>query len=341
MIDEDFNLPKIQIQTLRGSSGLSWRNPRLADPHLHISSLLESWKSILDFERCKNLLLVTTKDEIYIELLGRELPNVCEISYMSKLNSSNLKELDTYSDAFVTSNERNFDIIFFRHALEHSINPLQILKNLSSSLSSKGMILLEVPLFLGNENESFLEHFWEEHLCYFTAQTLVPLLSLASLEVIDYKTVRTENEPVLAVIARLNHEITHNVPSAHFDRELLLERVRTDMDRNQTFFENLSNLKDVVIVGANHKSINLIDLVGSPNKRIFLLDGDLRKIGKFATRFDLEILDLQELSHFRSANIFTTVNDQKLYQIFNRHLPKFDRLRDIRNFYSEVRESLL
>lgn len=341
VIDDYLSLPKIQIQTLRDSSGLCWRNPRLADPHLHISALMDSWKSILELRHCKNLLLVTTKDEIYIKILENELPDFCHISYLSQLNSSNLKELDRYSDHFTPQNKRDFDLIFFRHGLEHSMNPLKILKNLSCSLSSKGMIVIEVPLSFGYKKETFLEQFWEEHIFYFSVETLLHLLSLASLEAIDYKVIKTENEPVLAVIAQLKSKITNAIPTKLFDRELLFKRVNRDMDRSRTFFESISNLKDTVLIGANHKSINLIDLLGSKNQRIFLLDGDPQKIGKFATRFDLKVLDIEELNYFKNADIFTTVSTQKLRGIVNNHLPKFDRLHDIKNFYSAVRESVL
>jgi len=335
-IDKSTNIPRIHTEILRESSGEYWRNPKLADPHLHTFAMLESWQPFLELPDCENLLLVTSKDDVYIESLGNKLKNSCNISRLSLLNSSDLSEIDSYVDNFASLNKQSFDLILLRHSLEHSQNPLALLRNLSRSLSLRGMILLEVPLFNDNKMESFFEQFWEEHIFYFSAKTLLPLIAMASLEVVDYKIVTTENEPVLAVLAKLNRQVKSGDIVTINDRDTLLKWVETDILKARTLFNNLTKSKDVVFIGANHKSINLIDLFVPEEKRVFLLDGDAQKIGKFTTRYNIEVLDLRELDHFRNNQILTTISPKKLGSIVKNHLSNFDDLNTIKFFYSEA-----
>lgn len=338
VIDDCLNIPRIQVETIRESSGVFWKNPRLADPSTHTSALLESWASLLKLPDCENLLLVTTKDEVYLESLRNQLPNSCKISHLSLLNSGDLREIDECSKHFAISNRTVFDLVFLRHALEHSMNPLKLLKTLSSNLSSRGIIILEVPLFL--DSESFLEQFWEEHIFYFSIETLLPLLSLAGLEVVDYKNITTENEPVLAILAKLNSHLDLVEVAKDVDRDSLFDWVGKELFRARSFFDSFSKSTDIVFIGANHKSINLIDLSVPEKRRVFLLDGDAQKIGKYTTRFDLEVLDLKELDSFNNAKFLTTINPRKLRSVVEKHLRTSDKTREIQDFYSEVRKSI-
>lgn len=69
-----------------------------------------------------------------------------------------------------------FDVIIFRHMLEHMSKPVSFLKNLKGILNSKGLIIFEVPnieFCLKNKNTSVFSF---QHLQYFSEESIHMLL---------------------------------------------------------------------------------------------------------------------------------------------------------------------
>lgn len=75
------------------------------------------------------------------------------------------------------------NLVLLRYLLEHSRDPVASLEGLKSLISPGGSLLIEVPDaagFLARGDYSFI---WEEHICYFTENTLKRLAKQAGYQV--------------------------------------------------------------------------------------------------------------------------------------------------------------
>lgn len=109
-----------------------------------------------------------------------------------------------------------FDLIILSHVLEHVVQPIQFLKNLTSHLAPGGIIYIEVPgvqWVHGAWNHDLLLQLQNAHVWYFTAHTLRALLSHAGLSAID-------EYGSIAVIAKKS-EIEPMVPDANHGKNCL------------------------------------------------------------------------------------------------------------------------
>jgi hypothetical protein len=77
------------------------------------------------------------------------------------------------------------DLLLVRHVLEHAHNPMSFVAGLRTLVKPGGYLVFEVPdsgKFLQACDYTFI---WEEHIAYFTAQTLAALIDRAGLELAE------------------------------------------------------------------------------------------------------------------------------------------------------------
>ena len=90
------------------------------------------------------------------------------------------------SNYYINKNE-SFDIIIFRHFIEHVYDPIELLEDVKKILNKNGLIIFETPnveYYL--ENGSF-ETFNLQHLQNFSIYSIKKSLKKSSLKVINYK----------------------------------------------------------------------------------------------------------------------------------------------------------
>lgn len=107
-----------------------------------------------------------------------------------------------------------FDIITLWHFLEHTRNPLQVVRNAVRWLRKDGIIVIEVPNYKGTDAQNYGEEWtgWQlpYHFFHFSPETLTNLLQLCGLTVTKFKDFHSETVkdklsryPVLSIFARL------------------------------------------------------------------------------------------------------------------------------------------
>ena len=73
------------------------------------------------------------------------------------------------------------DFIIVRHILEHAHKPINFLSSIRNLVRDGGYLIIEVPdnkKMLDNKDYCYL---WEEHIGYFTKDTIVRLLEMVGL----------------------------------------------------------------------------------------------------------------------------------------------------------------
>lgn len=110
--------------------------------------------------------------------------------------------LRPHSAAAVAASRIVSDIVISRYILEHSHDPVTSLQALRSLAAVDGYVVVEVPdssKFLARNDYSFL---WEEHVCYFTEETLRSLAYAAGLGVQAILRFEGQLEDALVAILR-------------------------------------------------------------------------------------------------------------------------------------------
>ena len=79
--------------------------------------------------------------ELGFNAAGIEL--VSELVEHAKLKGRNVEKGDAHNLKF---NDKSFDVIFCRHTLEHTTNPIKVISELVRVTSSGGLILISLPL---------------------------------------------------------------------------------------------------------------------------------------------------------------------------------------------------
>jgi hypothetical protein len=331
-------MPILKLPEQQIKSNNAWRNNNLQDPLSHTEDLINEFGPFLKLDDKRNVLLVTKKDDVYVPYLTRKSTSLTSVNRLTNLGSDDLHLLDSSPLAIDSRNKEIYDLILCRHALEHSRDPLLLLNYLAGSLSEKGVIMLEVPSCELDEGQSFLEMFWEEHLSYFSLPSISSLAQKANLEIIAAKIFKTENEPIISVIAQktrapsLRYQFNTNSPTS------IANAILIEWGKARNFFSSYEHNKKLIFLGANHKTVNLIDLF-SNGENVILLDGDKQKVGKFVSKFNLEVLPIYELKNVGGWPTFTTISQKKIQGILAHHSISSETIGSPINIYSFLRDS--
>jgi len=138
-------------------------------------------RSLLDFG-CGNGGFLNLAKESASVSVGIELEKALQPSFKSR-------GLTVYPNLDVAKEQaQQWDLITAFHVVEHLFDPLAILQQLSTMLSEKGEIIIEVPssddaLLTLYENEAFQNFtYWSQHLFLFNANTMQRLIAKAGLK---------------------------------------------------------------------------------------------------------------------------------------------------------------
>lgn len=116
-----------------------------------------------------------------IKLYAIEPSPICINQLVNNLGVE-LVSVDANSDWHV-GNEKKFDLIIMRSALEHMLNPLEVLCKVRKALSPQGILYVSVPNMMRPKLVS-LNNFWYRvpHTYYFSKVTLLALAARAGLK---------------------------------------------------------------------------------------------------------------------------------------------------------------
>lgn len=106
------------------------------------------------------------------------------VDYVEKKDPKGLEYVGKNLSAL--KNSDHFDIIIFCHTLEHVIDPIEMVKSLSSHLSKDGLIFIEVPLGCLNEWKDLSEPL--THVNFFSEESLTKCLEKAGLNTLYLST---------------------------------------------------------------------------------------------------------------------------------------------------------
>ena len=261
-LDEATNKIKKQLKNVRNILCFSYKDVSLA----------------LRLEEKVNIdVLFSSKNGIF----GSDFEDMEEITIFK-----NLKKLKT-----------KYDLIIFRHYLEHFEDIDNIMDNLNENLNEDGICFLEVPdcnEFLKNKNPIFL---WEQHRWYFTYHSLLNWLINSGWNKIESYSADYKMEASLCYLLRksklikfdLNIDTKSNKTKKIFDWEIFNDYII----EWKKFFRTVSS--KIAIIGIGHNSDRFLQITSARDRVNYLIDDAIDKQGKFIAQCKIKITNDKEL----------------------------------------------
>jgi hypothetical protein len=213
---------------------------------------------------------------------------------------------------------------------------------LRSTLSEGGIVIIEVPLIHFSKQQSFLEYFWEEHLSYFSASSLSALAVQSGYEIIFSQSFVTENEPVLMMILKNTPQVLDELIHSTETRQISIfcqQLIKTEVIKTRKFFSASRNSGPLVFFGANHKTVNLIDLFSESRDQTSIVDGDPNKVNKYTSKFDIRVNSIESLTSLATHKVYTTISSRKLEIMKVNSMISSDLCDSLINVYEQIRRS--
>jgi len=207
-----------------------------------------------------------------------------------------------------------WDCVSLRQVLEHICNLQDFGRSLNLLLEMNGILVIEVPdsrtNMVGNDYA-----LWEEHVNYFTPETLGAFLRAHGFESID-SYVSLFSGVCLTVIARKVAE-SNEVPIGK--ASLPAEELRTQTDNYHSWADQFQGFKlrvqeeivmrvdagQVLLFGVGSRSSNFINVMGVASLVSFAIDDQPQKQNRFMPSSGIPILSTAEASpRMRESEFF-------------------------------------
>jgi SAM-dependent methyltransferase len=130
-------------------------------------------------------------------IAGIEPSDICSEHFVHEIGGE-LVARDVDSDWHLANLER-FDLIIFRHVLEHMLDPLAVLEKVAQGMSPQGVLYIAVPDMMHPDGS--LTDFWYRcvHTYYYSKTTLARIAARAGLEPV---TIQEENSELWAIFRK-------------------------------------------------------------------------------------------------------------------------------------------
>jgi 2-polyprenyl-3-methyl-5-hydroxy-6-metoxy-1,4-benzoquinol methylase len=145
-----------------------------------------------------------------LEIAGIEPSDYCA-EHFTKQIGGELIARDVDSD-WQAANQGRFDLIVFRHVLEHLLDPIEVLKKVNAALAPGGVVYIAVPDMMHPDGS--LANFWYRcvHTYYYSEMTLSRIAARAGLEPV---LVRSENSELWGIFRKAQTVQDHPVKSVY------------------------------------------------------------------------------------------------------------------------------
>ncbi len=207
------------------------------------------------------------------------------------------------------------DFLVVRHIWEHVYNQKEFSDVLKGLIKKDGIIFIEIPDCRKLLKSKDITMIWEEHLFYYTSETIITSLRQNGLRVISKKVISypTENSILLCVkpYKKKRNLISNN---RNLKKEINLgvnygkQYKKNKKYLNKLFSQMTKEKKKIVLFGGGHLSLAFIAFYDIYKYINFVVDDDLNKKGMFMPGSSIQIKSSSELSNQQNILLLLTVN---------------------------------
>jgi len=175
-------------------------------------------------------------------------------------------------------NNAPFDAFFILNFLEHLPDPNSTLSGIYNNLADDAVGIVDVPNFDMVLHKNLFSEFMNDHLFYFTKQTLNTILELNGFEVIECNEVW--HDYIISAIVKKSKRLD----ISHFYKHQ--EKIKNEIEEYIHRFKN----RRVAIWGAGHQALAIISLMNLTDKIKYVVDSAVFKQGKYTPATHIPIV---------------------------------------------------
>ena len=190
----------------------------------------------------------------------------------------------------------SYDIVVTRQVLEHIADLHDFLEGIKLILADNGLLLIEIPDH--GMNYHFCDYsFWEEHVNYFSLNTLRQLLASHGFSIFYYETAIFSGQ-ALIVYCKLN-TVERPVRFCDYDLERRQNYIRAFPAFKSSFQSYLQKVKNnhefIYVYGAGCRSLCLLDFLDSVKLITAYIDDSSDKVQSYTAGSSKPILSFEEV----------------------------------------------
>jgi SAM-dependent methyltransferase len=294
------------------------------EPEGHLDDLVETLAAKTGASPRTRIVGVTYKDD---SMLSRFNNKGIEATYRLKQAEDlgieePLASLETIQGALTLSTAQEIvvrigqaDIVLVRHILEHAHQPRRLLDACQNMAKPGGLLVFEAPdcrKMLNGHDHCFL---WEEHISYFTPETLRAFFQCAGFRELDMKIYPYPMEDSLIAIVR---NVRSKSQKARIDVGAEISRLEdfasTFSSRGLRIKQHLELLKEqgktIALFGAGHLAAKFINFYGLAHCLFGVIDDNPNKLGRFMPGSKVRIISSSCLDSGKVDLCLLTLNPE-------------------------------
>ena len=289
----------------------------------HIPRLIEVMEAVTGLSKKSKVLDIGCNDGSFLEeLKKRGHSNIFGIEpTKDSFSLAFSKGLDV-KNSFFTNNIANniyekedFDVIITRHVLEHIGDLHDFLKGIDFILKEDGTLIIEVPD--GGTNIDNLDYgLWEEHVNYFTLNTLKILLQRHSFDIVHHEVTLFSGRTLTVFCQKRKHKQVKESPLNDFDKIIKFKNNWPKFKKGLSIFLDSVN-KPIAMYGCGARSSNFLNFTGAAKKIDFYIDDQVEKQNLYVPGENLEIKPWNE-GYLDDYYILLGVNTESEYKLINK-----------------------
>jgi SAM-dependent methyltransferase len=302
----------------------SWKFQPHADYQIDIIDNLKGLSKdsqIIEIGSNDGIYLEKLKNIGYSNLLGIE-PSI------DGFNSSIEKGIPTINDYLsipfaeeLVKKNNQYDLLISRQVFEHTSNLKEIAESINILLKDGGYVLIEVPNFASYmDNRDY--GLWEEHVNWFTTDTLKVFLKKAGIEVIREEIFLFSGEGIFIIGKK---EKSHIVDKIYLSALLKKNEAYKDnfIEMKSFFHSYLSNEKTkgkkIAAYGAGNRLFCLINFFDLSNYIDIIVDDQFEKQGFYMPGTSIKISSSDELLKNSMDICLLSVNTECEEKVIAKH----------------------
>jgi len=295
----------------------SWKNQP------HVTRLIDVMEDVTGLSKKDNVLEIGCNDGSFLERLKkRGYDNIFGIeptkdSFDLAVNSG----LDINNSFFTNDMAHNaykkesFDAVITRQVLEHISDLHDFLKGIDFLLKKDGTLVVEVPD--GEANIDNLDYgLWEEHVNYFTLNTLKTLLKKHSFDVIHHEVTLFSGRTLTVFCQKRKNNQREEIICNDYNKVI---KFKHDWYKFKIELRNFLDSIDgpIAMYGCGARSSNFLNFTGSAAKIDFYIDDQIEKQNLYVPGESLEIRPWNE-KYRDDYYMLLGVNAESEYKLINK-----------------------
>lgn len=280
-----------------------------SEPEPHLDDLVSKLLKLPGIDNTSKVAGVSFKDTSTLQRLAKFGLPAWEVEAGQDLGiaenagvESVQAHLNVPSAKSIANQKGHADIVIVRHIAEHAYDLSEFFNALKELVSEKGYIVLEVPDCEDSLNGCDYTMLWEEHVYYFTQQTLKSTLSAEGFDLVDFVVYPYPMENSLVAIVRSSdahstQEDNYNL-SPEFSRAVYYADQFLPIKKQvyQYLEEAVRQHGKVAFFGAGHLACTFIWSFQLHDLISFVIDDEPNKQGKYMPGSRLLIVGSHVLS---------------------------------------------